>query len=185
MTQNLNITISETQITWGVNFGQDNLTAAFLEASAIANAFTSTTFRDARITLEAIEIGNEADLYTSNGARNSSFDVQQYVTQYVYTLEAPMTTTLNLRAVCRWTTFAGNVTAAANRILDTNVSLQGAAFSGSSHNNTTGFSPQAIFKNGILSSSAGSQIKLCVITLPQFRANRSTLAVIYTDPSFS
>jgi hypothetical protein len=175
MKQNLNITVSETQIIWGVNFGQNNLTAAFLEASAIANAFTSAAFRDAKITLEAIEIGNEADLYTSNGARNSSFNVQQYVTQYVYTLGPH--TTLNLRVVCRWTTFAGNVTAAANRILGTNVSLQGAAFSGSSHS-TTGFSPQAIFKNGILSSPAGSQIKLCVITLPQFQANRSTLAVL-------
>jgi len=40
--------------------------------------------------------------------------------------------------------------------------LQGAAFIGSSHSNT-GFSPQAIFQNGILSSPAGSQITLCVI----------------------
>jgi len=89
MEQNLNIIVSETQIIWGVNFGQNNLTAAFLEASAIANAFTSTASRDAKITLEAIEIGNEADLYTRNGARNSSFNVQQYVTQYVYTLGVP------------------------------------------------------------------------------------------------
>jgi hypothetical protein len=96
-----------------------------------------------------------------------------------------MNTALNLRAVCRWTTFAGNVTTAANRILGTNVSLQGAAFSGSSHSSTTGFSPQAIFKNGILSSPAGSQIKLCVITLPQFQAKRSTLVVLCTDTSFS
>lgn len=168
MKQNLNITISETQIIWGVNFGQNNLTAAFFQAGAIATAFNSTTFRDAKITLEAIEIGNEADLYTSNGARNSSFNVQQYVTQYVYILGrgSPMNTTLNSRAVRRWTTFAENVTATANRILGTNVSLQGAAFSGSSHT-TTGFSPQAIFKNGILSSPAGSQIKLCVITSPR------------------
>jgi hypothetical protein len=92
-----------------------------------------------------------------------------------------MNTTLNLRAACRWTTFAGNVTAAANRILGANVSLQGAAFSGSSHSSTTGFSPQAIFKNGILSSTAGSQIKLCVVTLPQFKANRPALAVLCTD----
>ena len=89
MKQNLNITFSGTQITWGVNFGENNLTAAFLEASAIANAFTSTTFRDANITLEAIEIGNEADLYTSSGARSTSFDVQQYATQYVYIFGVP------------------------------------------------------------------------------------------------
>ncbi len=69
---------------------------------------------------------------------------------------------LILCAVCRWTTFAKNVTATANHIFGTNVPLQGAAFIGSSHSNT-GFSPQAIFQNGILSSPAGSQITMCVI----------------------
>lgn len=94
-----------------------------------------------------------------------------------------MNTMPNLRVACRWTSFAGNVTAAANRILGTNVSLQGAAFSGSSHS-TTGFSPQAIFKNGILSSPGGSQIKLCVISLSQSQANRSNIAMLRTDTSF-
>ncbi|KAI0259875.1 hypothetical protein BC834DRAFT_832798 [Gloeopeniophorella convolvens] len=130
---------SGTQVTWGVNFGQFNLTAAFLEATAISNAFTSSALKNAGITLEAIEIGNEADLYTSNGARNSSFNIQQYVSQ--------------------WTTFATNVTAAANKIFGSNVPLQGAAFAGSSHS-ASGFSPQGIFQNGILSSSAGSQLKV-------------------------
>lgn len=74
---------SGTPVIWGVNFGENNLTAAFLEAIAIANAFTSDAFQDLDITLEAIEVGNEADLYTSNGARPSSFNVQQYVPQYV------------------------------------------------------------------------------------------------------
>lgn len=61
------------------------MTAAFLEATAIANAFTSHAFQESNITLEAIEIGNEADLYTSNGARNSPYSVQQYVSEYVCT----------------------------------------------------------------------------------------------------
>ncbi|KAI0297300.1 PITH domain-containing protein [Multifurca ochricompacta] len=128
-----------TEVIFGVNFGQYNLTAAFLETTAIANAFASSTFKASGIKLEAIEIGNEADLYTNNGARNSSFNVQQYVSQ--------------------WTMFAENVTATANHILGTKVPLQGAAFAGSSHT-STGFSLQGIFKNDILSSSAGSQIKL-------------------------
>lgn len=64
--------------------------------------------------------------------------------------------------VHRWTAFAENVTAAANDVLGTRVPLQGAAFARSSHKPTAGFSPQAIFQNGILSSPAGSQIKLCV-----------------------
>ncbi|KAI0293794.1 glycoside hydrolase family 79 protein [Russula brevipes] len=131
---------SGSSVVWGVNFGQNNLTAAFLEATAIANAFASTSFQNSKITLEAIEIGNEADLYTSNGLRDGSFNVQKYVTQ--------------------WTTFAENVTTTVNKILATKVPLQGAAFAGSSHAGTTGFSPQAIFQNNILSSSAGSQIKL-------------------------
>lgn len=55
--------------------------------------FASATFQGLNITLEAIEIGNEADLYTSNGARNSSFNVQQYVSQYVYALALTMSET--------------------------------------------------------------------------------------------
>lgn len=128
---------SGTIVTWGVNFGQLNLTAAFLEATAIACAFASQSFQDSNITLDVIEIGNEADLYTSNGDRNSSFDVQQYVSQ--------------------WTEFAENITAATNGILGMDTPLQGGPFAGSSHTNT-GFSPQAIFQQGILSSTAGSQI---------------------------
>ncbi|KAI9450139.1 hypothetical protein BJY52DRAFT_1155314 [Lactarius psammicola] len=131
-----------TRVTWGVNFGQLNVTAASLEATAIANAFASQPFKDSDVTLEAIEIGNEADLYIKNGARNSSFNVQKYVSQ--------------------WTTFAEKVTTAANGVFQTRVPLQGAAFAESSHRPTAGFSPQAIFQSGILSSPAGSQIKLCV-----------------------
>ncbi len=72
---------SGTRVTWGVNFGQLNLTAASLEATAIANAFASQCFKDLDVTLEAIEIGNEADLYKNHGVRNSSFNVRQYVSQ--------------------------------------------------------------------------------------------------------
>lgn len=76
---------------------------------------------------------------------------------------------------CRWTTFAENVTTTVNKILATKVPLQGAAFAESSHADTTGFSPQAIFQNNILSSSAGSQIKLYVMMVVADPCNRSTL----------
>ena len=33
--------------------------------------------------LEFVEIGNEPDLYGGNGHRNSSWNVQEYVQQYV------------------------------------------------------------------------------------------------------
>ncbi|KAI0059203.1 hypothetical protein BV25DRAFT_1908823 [Artomyces pyxidatus] len=126
---------SGTQVIWGVNFGQANLTAAFLETQAISKAFTSSAVKSAGITLAAIEIGNEADLYANNGARTSGWNLQ------------------------KWETFASNVTATANRILKTKVPIIGAAFASSSHS-TSGFSPQAIIQNGILNSTGGSQIKI-------------------------
>jgi hypothetical protein len=36
--------------------------------------------------LEAVEIGNEPDLYANNGLRDNTWNVQQYVTQYVRVL---------------------------------------------------------------------------------------------------
>ncbi|KAA1467403.1 glycoside hydrolase family 79 protein [Dentipellis sp. KUC8613] len=130
---------SGTQVTWGVNFGTNNLTAAYLETQAIVSAFTSSAMKSAGVTLESIEIGNEADLYKNNGHRNSSFNIQNYVSQ--------------------WTTFAQNVTAVANAALGSKVALWGASFAGSSHSATSGFSPQSAIQDGLLKSSAGEQIK--------------------------
>lgn len=45
-----------THVTWGVNFKALNLTAAFLEAGAIADAFTSFP-ASSGLSLDAIEIG--------------------------------------------------------------------------------------------------------------------------------
>lgn len=75
---------TDTHVTWGVNFGKDNLTAAFLEAKAIVKAFASTAVKAAGITLDFIEIGNEADLYNGNGDRPSSYSVAQYVPEFVF-----------------------------------------------------------------------------------------------------
>lgn len=65
-----------TNVIWGVNLRDFNLTAASLEAHAIATAFASQSMKDAGVTLQAIEIGNEADLYGFAG-----FDVESYVTE--------------------------------------------------------------------------------------------------------
>jgi hypothetical protein len=46
-----------------------NVTAAVLEAKAIMNAFDSPPFKAAEVTLDYLEIGNEADLYANNGFR--------------------------------------------------------------------------------------------------------------------
>lgn len=57
----------------------------------------------------------------------------------------------------RWTTFATNVSAVVSEFPSISPKFWGAAFAGSSHS-TTGFSPQAIFAEGVLSSSAGKSI---------------------------
>lgn len=65
---------------WGVNFGQKNMTAAVLEALAIKSAFHSPAIVNAGITLDFIEIGNEADLYSTNGDRPASnWTIEEYV----------------------------------------------------------------------------------------------------------
>lgn len=68
-------------MTWGVGLGKDNLTSAYLNTNSIIKAFNSTSVKNASITLDYIEIGNEADLYTNNGlrAKSTNFDVKQYV----------------------------------------------------------------------------------------------------------
>ncbi|KAJ7637653.1 glycoside hydrolase family 79 protein [Mycena polygramma] len=125
-----------TGVTWGVNFGGKNLTATFLETQAIINAFSSPALKNAGITLDFLELGNEADLYKNNGLRNSSYSVSQYTTE--------------------WITFATNMTRTAN-LAGSDTKLWGAAFADSSHS-TSGFSPQGIFANNILSSEPGKFI---------------------------
>ena len=67
----------------GVNFGQANLTAAYLQTIAIVKAFTSPAFKKNGITLQAIEIGNEADIYTNadHGERPQGYSIKDYVPQ--------------------------------------------------------------------------------------------------------
>ena len=59
------------------------MSAAFLEAKALVKAFKSSSIKDAGIVLEAIEIGNEADLYPHNGARPKDYTSTKYVTKCV------------------------------------------------------------------------------------------------------
>ncbi|KAG6909980.1 hypothetical protein DXG01_013980 [Tephrocybe rancida] len=56
-----------THVTWGVNLGQNNLTAAVLETASIVKAFSSPQIKGAGIVLDYLEIGNEPDLYRNNG----------------------------------------------------------------------------------------------------------------------
>ncbi|KAG1725351.1 glycoside hydrolase family 79 protein [Suillus paluster] len=128
-----------TQVHWGVNQREDNLTATYLETVALMNAFSSPAVVDKNITLKFIEVGNEPDLYYINGGRNGSWNVRGYVYE--------------------WEKFALNVSTTAKLSNTSYTKLIGAAFAGSSHNNLSGFSPQAIFNIGILKLPAGQLIE--------------------------
>ncbi|KAJ7464179.1 glycoside hydrolase family 79 protein [Mycena latifolia] len=126
-----------TGVTWGVNFGGKNLTAVFLETQAIVSAFSSPAIQNAGITLDFLELGNEADIYKNNGLRASTYSVSQYTTE--------------------WISFATNMSRTAN-LAASNTRIWGGAFAESSHSTTSGFSPQGIFANGILDSEPGAFI---------------------------
>ncbi|CAA7267056.1 unnamed protein product [Cyclocybe aegerita] len=72
-----------THVIWGLNLGQNNITSAFLNAKSLVKAFASPAIKDAGIKLDAIQIGNEADLYMNNGARPRTYNVTQYVKECV------------------------------------------------------------------------------------------------------
>ncbi|KAK0455621.1 glycoside hydrolase family 79 protein [Desarmillaria tabescens] len=128
---------SGTHITWGVNFGQKNLTAAFLAARSIASAFSSPAMKDAGVTLDYVEIGNEADWYINNGARPSNWTSADYTQE--------------------WTEFAKNI----SKTVGISSTSHTKFFVGSfTHSTTAGFSPQAIYAEGILDSEPGASIAI-------------------------
>jgi len=64
---------------WGVNFGANNVTAAYLETKSIINAFSSDAMKEAGVTLDALEIGNEPDLFDDIDKRPSNWTLAEYV----------------------------------------------------------------------------------------------------------
>ncbi|KAJ7674198.1 hypothetical protein B0H17DRAFT_1208221 [Mycena rosella] len=112
------------------------LGATFLETQAIITAFASPALKNAGITLDFLELGHEADFYNANGDRASNYSVSQYTAE--------------------WITFATNMTRTAH-LAGSNTRFWGGAFALSSHS-STGFSPQGIFANNILSSEPGGFI---------------------------
>lgn len=76
-----------THMIWGVNFALNNVSVAVAEAKAIRKAFTAggAAF-DAGIILDAIEIGNEADLYAHHGLRPTPWNASVYTPQCVILL---------------------------------------------------------------------------------------------------
>jgi len=90
------------------------------------------------VTLEFIEIGNEADFYGANGDRpTSTWSIQEYVKE--------------------WTNFAQNISVAAGLTSGSGPKFIGTAFAESSHS-ATSFSPQGAFASGLLTSAPGKLI---------------------------
>ena len=58
---------------WGINFGFNNGRNAVVQAKAIVATFApGGATRSAGVSLDAIEVGNEADLYKYDGPRGPS-----------------------------------------------------------------------------------------------------------------
>ncbi|KAF8520875.1 glycoside hydrolase family 79 protein [Hysterangium stoloniferum] len=124
---------SGTHMVWGVNFGLDNATNAANMAKSIMKAFSTSEVKRANIHLDLIEVGNEADLYKSNGLRPSNWTQEEYVAD--------------------WIGMATAVVEAANLSPNSAVGLQGASFAGQ------GFTPTGIFNDNILQSTPGKVIR--------------------------
>ena len=60
------------------------MTATFLEAKSLVEAFASPAVKNAGIVLDAIEIGNEADHFNKKGHRPTTYTSTQYVKECVY-----------------------------------------------------------------------------------------------------
>ncbi|KAK1234977.1 hypothetical protein PQX77_001811 [Marasmius sp. AFHP31] len=125
-----------THVSWGVNFGQNNLTAAFLQAKSIAEAFASPEITDAGIKLDFIEIGNEGNLFSKIGFRPTNYTVAEYTPE--------------------WTEFARNISEVAGITPTSHTKFLAGGFSSSGP--ADGFTAQTIFDNGILDSEPGSLI---------------------------
>ncbi|KAG6843890.1 hypothetical protein H0H87_011961 [Tephrocybe sp. NHM501043] len=117
-----------THVTWGVNLGQNNITAAVLQTASIIKGFSSHQIKDAGIVLDYLEIGNEPDLYKNNGLRAKTYNVSQWVDD--------------------WLLFAKDVAIAGHLSPTSHTKFLGASFAGSSHG--PGFSPQDAFQEGLL-----------------------------------
>ncbi len=128
-----------TRMTWGVDLGANNVTNAVNMAEAIARAFRTSTMKASGVVLDLIEVGNEADLFRSNGLRPSNWTVEDYVPNWI-SIAGPAVEVVGIRGP------------------DGPVSVQGAAFI------SQFFTPTDIFDLGILDSTPGQAITQSVET---------------------
>ncbi|KAF8309013.1 hypothetical protein DL93DRAFT_2170653 [Clavulina sp. PMI_390] len=128
-----------THMIWGTNLGFNNTDNAVAEAKAIVSTFSpGGAAHAAGISLDYIEIGNEADLYSGNGLRPTTWTFDNWVSE--------------------WSLFAESIIKGAGLKPNTAPRLLAASFGFSTHSATDGFSPQHLIAAGILSGPLGPYI---------------------------
>jgi hypothetical protein len=68
-------------MTFGLNFGKLDAQLAIEQTNGILGAFQSEAVRNAGVSLERIELGNEPNLYPNNGLRAREYSITEYVTE--------------------------------------------------------------------------------------------------------
>ncbi|TFK26568.1 hypothetical protein FA15DRAFT_588192 [Coprinopsis marcescibilis] len=132
---------NNTRVTHGLNFASADSLRGVYHLNSILNAYLSPSFLEAKIRLEAVEIGHEPDLYLEN----------RYPQPYTAS-----------KYVSEWSTWAGNVLDYIPQfhpdIVEYGLKFWAGSLSASSHS-STGFSPESLFKEGLLTkTSAGPAI---------------------------
>ncbi|KAF8316383.1 hypothetical protein DL93DRAFT_774021 [Clavulina sp. PMI_390] len=129
-----------THMIWGTNLGSNNTANAVKEAKAIVSTFShGGVAHKSGVKLDAIEIGNEADLYSGNGLRPSNWTFDNWASE--------------------WTHFAWAIINGASLKPHKTPRLLAGSFGFSTHSNTSGFSPQHLIAKGILSGPLGPYIE--------------------------
>ncbi|KAF8309017.1 glycoside hydrolase family 79 protein [Clavulina sp. PMI_390] len=125
-----------THMTWGTNLGFNDSGNAVAQALAIVNTFSQGgAAHAAGVKLDAIEIGNEPDLYVSNALRPSNWTFDNWVSE--------------------WSFFANSIIDAAGLKPNSTPRFLAGSFASSSHSSTSKFSPQHLIAAGVLSGSLG------------------------------
>ncbi|KIP06086.1 glycoside hydrolase family 79 protein [Phlebiopsis gigantea 11061_1 CR5-6] len=139
---------SGTHMTWGVNLGLDNATNAANMARAILNAFSTAAVRASGVVLDLIEIGNEPDLYSNNGLRSKSYNVSDYVADWI-NISTPVAQAIESHPLSRRTASKRGSNAVQGA-----VNIQACSFAGQ------GFTPTEVFDLGLLDSTPGELVSV-------------------------
>lgn len=163
-------------MTWGVNLRSNDSSNAVEMAKSILAAFSpNSAAKKAGIILDAIQIGNEPDLYARHGFRPNPWSISSYVAQCVpFCLSQSFFSTRwthrSPSIEIRWESFADAIINATGLTPNAAIKFLVGGFSASSSfpKNPGPFNPQSLFEAGILKGKYGSYIDTYVIIVPEF-----------------